>query len=88
MIFLGGATSIDSFLKAYKTSECKGNFPYQWFDDAKKLQNTELPPYDIFFSKLRSCSHLEAKLTKYVNLLKCGKTKDQARTKLKLTNRY
>ena len=26
--FLGGATSLDSFLKAYKTSETKGFFPY------------------------------------------------------------
>ena len=30
--FLGGATSLDSFLKAYKTSETKGFFPYEWFD--------------------------------------------------------
>ena len=27
--FLGGATSLDSFLKAYKTSETKGFFPYE-----------------------------------------------------------
>ena len=26
--FLGGTTSLDSFLKAYKTSETKGFFPY------------------------------------------------------------
>ena len=30
--FLGGATSLDSFLKAYKTSETKRFFPYDWFD--------------------------------------------------------
>ena len=29
MNFLGGATSLDSFLKAYKTSETKGFFPYE-----------------------------------------------------------
>ena len=44
MNFLGGATSPDSFLKAYKTSETKGFFPYEWFDHPDKLQNPELPP--------------------------------------------
>ena len=28
--FLGGATSLDSFIKAYKTSDTKGFFPYDW----------------------------------------------------------
>ena len=44
MKFLGGAESLDSFLKAYKTSETKGIFPYEWFDHPDKLQNPELPP--------------------------------------------
>ena len=30
--FLGGATSLDSFLKAYKTTETKAFFPYEWFN--------------------------------------------------------
>ena len=42
--FLGGATGLDFFLKAYKTSETKGFFPYEWFDYPDKLLNTELPP--------------------------------------------
>ena len=29
MNFLGGATSLDSFLKAYKKEETKGFFPYE-----------------------------------------------------------
>ena len=44
MNFLGGATSLDSFLKAYKTSETKGFFPYEWFDCPQKMNNSELPP--------------------------------------------
>ena len=60
MIFLGGATSLDLFLKAYRTSETKGFFPYDWFDHPDKMQNRELPPYEAFYSKLRSCNHLEA----------------------------
>ena len=43
MNFLGGATSLDSFLKAFKTSETKGFSPYEWFDHPDKMQNPELP---------------------------------------------
>ena len=85
MNFLGGATSLDSFLKAYKTSETKGFFPYEWFDHPDKMQNTELPPYDAFYSKLRSCNPLEAEYTDYVNLLKSGLSTEQAVIKLKLS---
>ena len=77
MNFLGGATSLDSFFKAYKTSETKG-IPYEWFDHPDKMQNTELPPYDAFYSKLRNCNPLEAEYTDYVNLLKNGLTTEQA----------
>ena len=68
--FLGGAKSLDSFLKAYKTSETKRFFPYEWFDHPDKMQNTKLPPYIAFHSKLRSCNPLESKYMDYVNLLK------------------
>ena len=43
MKFLGGATTLDSFLKAYKASELKGYFPYEWFDTAKSLMNNNYP---------------------------------------------
>ena len=83
MNFLGGATSLDSFFKAYKTSETKGFLPYERFDHSDKMQNTELPPYDAFYSKLRSCNPLEAEYTDYVNLLESRLTKEQAVVKLK-----
>ena len=85
MKILGGATSLDSFLKAYRTSETKVFFPYKWFDHPDKMQNTELPPYDAFYSKFRSCNPLEAEYTDYVNLLKSGLTTEQAVLKLKLS---
>ena len=85
MNFFGGSRSLDSFLKAYKTSETKGFFPYEWFDHPDKMQNPELPPYDTFFSELRSCNPLETKNTDYVNLLKSGLTTEQAVIKLKLS---
>ena len=85
MNLLGGATSLDSFLKAYKTSKTKGFFPYEWFDHPDKMQITENPPYDAFYSKLRSCNPLEAEYTDYVNLLKSELTTEQAVVKLKLS---
>ena len=39
MNFLGGATSFDSFLKAYKAEETESFCPYEWFDNPKKLNN-------------------------------------------------
>ena len=52
MNFLGRATSLDSFLEACKTSKTENFFPYEWFDYPQKMNNSELPPYDAFFSKL------------------------------------
>ena len=85
MNFLRGATSLASFLKAYKSSETKGIFPYEWFDHPDRMQNTELPTYDAFYSKLRSCNRFEAEYTDYANLLKNGLTTVQAVVKLKLS---
>ena len=42
MNFLVGATSLDSFLKAYKIEETKGFFAYEWFHNTKKLNSKEL----------------------------------------------
>ena len=86
MNFLGGATrSLDFFLKAYKTSETKRFFLCDRFDQLDKMQNTEIPPYDAFYSKLRSCNPLEVEYTDYVNLLKSGLTKEQTVVELKLS---
>ena len=85
MNFLGGATNLDSFLKAYKTSETKVLFPCERFDHPDKMQKRELPPYDAFYSKLRSCNSREAECTDYVNLLKSGLTTEQAVVKLRLS---
>ena len=84
-IFHGGATSLDSFLKACKTSKTQGFFPYEWFDYPDKMLNTEFPPNDAFYSKLRSCNPHEAEYTEHVNLLKSGLTTEQAVIKLKLS---
>ena len=58
MNILGGATSLDSFLKAYNTEETKG---FSTMSGSTKPKNwtTKLPPYDSFFSKLRNINPLE-----------------------------
>ena len=70
--FLGGATSLDWFLKAYKTEETEGFFPYEWFDNAEKLNNKELPPYDSFFSKLRNIHPIEKDYNDFEKLTTSG----------------
>ena len=84
MNFLGGATSLDSFLKADKTKETKGFFPYEWFDCPEKMNNKKLPPYDSFFSILRNSNSLEKDYNDFQNLVNSGLTTDQAVIKLRM----
>ena len=86
MNFLGGATSLDSFLKAYKTAGNKGFFPYEWFDCPQKMNNSELPPYDAFFSILRNVNPLEKDYSDFQKLLSSGLKTDEALSKMKLSN--
>ena len=83
--FLGGATSLDSFLKAYKTAKTKGFFPYQWFDCPQKMSNSELPPHEAFFSKLRNVNPLEKDYSDYQKLISCGLKTEEALSKMKLS---
>ena len=84
MNYLAGATSLDSFLKAYKTSKTKGFFPYEWFDCPQKMNNSGLPPYDAFFSKLRNMNTLEKDYSEYQTLLSGGLKTEGALFKIKL----
>ena len=84
MNFLVGATSLDSFLKAYETEETKGFFPYEWFDNPEKLNNRELPPYDCFFSKLRKINPLENDYNDFENLTSSVLSTEQAVCRLRL----
>ena len=84
MNFPGGATSFDSFLKAYKTKETKGFFPYEWFECPEKLKNKELPRYDSFFSILRNNNPLERDYYDFRNLVNSAVTTEQAVAKLRM----
>ena len=46
---------------------------------------TELPTYNAFYTKLRSCNPLETEYTDHVNFSESGLTKEQAVIKLKLS---
>ena len=84
MNFLGGAASLYSLVKAYKTKETKGFFPYEWFDCPEKMNNKEHPPYDSFISILRNNNPLEKDYIDFQNLVNSGLTTEQAVAKLRM----
>ena len=86
MNFLGGATSLDSFLKAYKTTEAKGFFPYEWFDSSEKLTYPTLPPYDEFFSRLRNCNPLDKGYSDYQSFVNSGCSSEEVQKKLRFSS--
>ena len=85
MNFLGGATSLDSFLKACETAGTKNFFPYERFDCPQKMNNSELPPYDAFFSKLRNVNTLEKDYSDYQKLFRCELKTEEALSEMRLS---
>ena len=67
--YLAAGTSYDSFLKSYDTISRKSFFPYEWLDQYSKLQYSQLPSYDAFYSKLKGVNTLEIEYKTYENLL-------------------
>ena len=59
MNFLAPGVSYSKFLKAYGISECKGFFPYEFFDSNEKLSYDHLPEYDAFYSTLKGHNVLD-----------------------------
>ena len=84
MNFLGGASSLVSFLKAYKTKDTKGFFRCEWFDCPEKLNNKNLPPYDSFFSCLHNSNPLKKDYNDFQNLANSGLTTEQSVAKLRM----
>ena len=71
--FLAGATSLDSFLKAYQSEETKGFFAYEWSDSSTKTDCNYLPPYESFFSKLKNLNPLEKDFCQFKKMMESGK---------------
>ena len=86
MEFLGGATSLDSFLKAYKTNDTKGFFPYDWFDRPEKLTCLALPQYNEFFSRLRNCNPLDKAYSDYHGFVNSGCSSEEALEKFRVSS--
>ena len=85
MNFLGGATSLDSFHEAYKTSKTDGFCPYDWFDCPQKVNTSTLPTYNAFFRKFRRVNHLEKDYSDLKKLLSCGLKTEEALSKTNLS---
>ena len=84
--FLGGATSLDKFLKAYGASEEKGFFPYEWLDTVEKLEVNQLPDISSFYSELKKVNVLEVDQKQYNELLSRGICSKDALKKLGLSS--
>ena len=72
--FLGGATSLDSFLKAYKTSETKRFLPYEWFDNPHKLSKP--PPTGIEIYHYLQQIWKQEQMSSFKNFLRWYNNKD------------
>ena len=81
--FLGGAISLHSFLKAYKTKETNVFFPYERFDCPEEMNNKKLLPYEFFFSILRNSKPLEKIYNDFQNIFNSGLTIEQGIAKLR-----
>ena len=64
--YLAAGSSYSKFLAAYGVSETKGFFPYEWFQRVEQLDDTVLPPYEAFFSKLKNANVLDIDHTEWV----------------------
>ena len=52
--YLAPNYSYDAFIKAYKCKLEKGFFPYDYLVSYDKLNDTELPSHDLFYSKMKN----------------------------------
>jgi hypothetical protein len=46
--------TLSQYLKAYKCTEQKGFFPYEWMTSLDKLNVSQLPPHEAFYSTLKN----------------------------------
>ena len=73
-------------LKLTKLQKLKASFPMNGSTVHKrKINNSELPPYDTFFSKVRNVNPLEKDYSDYQKLLSSGLKTEEALSKMKLS---
>ena len=88
MNFLGGATSLDSFLKAYKTTEKKEFFHMNSLTVQIKIKELIASFPRLFFGKLRNYNALENVYKDYKYRLNTGLTQDETLKKNWICKRY
>jgi hypothetical protein len=64
--FFAQGYSYSDFLKAYGIEEQKSYWPYEWFDNTDKLEETCLPPYDAYYSTLKRGNTLNLEHEKWL----------------------
>jgi hypothetical protein len=71
--YLSPGSSYDQFIKAYDIQDNKEYFPYEYLSSAAVLKETQLPPYDAYFSTLKNCNVLAVEHDRWVSN-KCSNT--------------
>ena len=67
MQYLAPGFNLDTFIKSFSSSsDTKSYFPYKYIDSYDKLWETQLPPYDAFYSKLKQENVLDAEYQQYI----------------------
>ena len=82
--FLAPGYNLKSFSKAFGVSEQKGFFPYDYFTHADQLDETTLPPYETFYSIIKSCNILEEEYVAFQKLLDQEKSEQETLRSLRL----
>ncbi len=83
--FLAPGYSYDSFLKAHEVEIRKFYFPYEFMDSPDKLECTELPPYEAFYSSLKQCNVLAEEHNEYTRLMNIHKNTDKVLQIMKIS---
>ena len=70
MQYLAPGFNLDTFIKSFSPHHDDANnksyFPYEYIDSYDKLEETELPPYDAFYSKLKQENVLDSEYQHYI----------------------
>ena len=59
VFYVAPGFNYDKFLRAYEAKQTKSYFPYEYLDSIEKLDSTDFPLYEAFFSKLKEHNTLE-----------------------------
>ena len=67
MYYIAPSFNYSQFLHAYGANAQKGFFPYDWFNDLKKLESDRFPSYQDFYSSLKGSNTLQPTATEMLS---------------------